>query len=49
MGPLEESVVISQRKYALYILKNTKLANCKPIDNPMNPTQKLMLDQGETI
>ncbi|KAL2337544.1 hypothetical protein Fmac_011990 [Flemingia macrophylla] len=43
----EEGVIISQRKYALDILKETGLENCKPIDSPMDPNQKLMADQGK--
>ncbi|KAG2406196.1 Retrovirus-related Pol polyprotein from transposon RE1 Retro element 1 [Vigna angularis] len=43
----KEGVIISQRKYALDILEETGLTNCKPIDNPMDPNQKLMTDQGE--
>ena len=38
----KESVIISQRKYALDILKETRLTNCKHIDSPMNSNQKLM-------
>nr|KYP68976.1 hypothetical protein KK1_022626 [Cajanus cajan] len=43
----KEGVVISQRKYALDILKETCLENCRPIDSPMDPNQNLMMDQGE--
>ena len=42
----KEGVVISQRKYALDILEETGMTNCRPIDSPMDPNQKLMLDQG---
>ena len=43
----KEGVVISQRKYALDILEETGMTNCRPIDSPMDPNQKLMSDQGE--
>jgi len=40
----KEGVVISQRKYALDILKETGMINCKPMDCPMDPNQKLMAE-----
>ena len=40
----KEGVVISQRKYALDILKETGMIDCKPLDCPMNPNQKLMAE-----
>nr|KYP55651.1 Retrovirus-related Pol polyprotein from transposon TNT 1-94 [Cajanus cajan] len=43
----KEGIVISQRKYAIDILKETGMLDCKPIDSPMDPNQKLMADQGE--
>jgi len=39
--------VISQRKYALDILEETGMQNCRPIDSPMDPNLKLMIDQSE--
>ncbi|XP_020234117.1 uncharacterized protein LOC109814165 [Cajanus cajan] len=45
----KEGVVISQRKYAFDILKETGLENCKPIDSPMDSNQKLIVDQGEAF
>ncbi|XP_020225515.1 uncharacterized protein LOC109807409 [Cajanus cajan] len=42
-----EGIVISQRKYAVDILKEIGMLDCKPIDSPMDPNQKLMADQGE--
>jgi len=39
--------VVSQRKYACDILEVTGLANCKPIDSPMDPNQNLKVNQGE--
>jgi len=43
----KEGVTISQRKYALDILEEIGLKNCKPIDSPMDSNQKLMKDQGD--
>jgi len=45
----KEGVVISQRKYALDILKETGMIDCKPVDCPMDPNQKLMAEQGEAF
>ena len=42
-----EGIVVSQRKYALDILEETCIINCRPIDSPMDPNQKLMADQSE--
>ena len=44
-----EGIVISQRKYALDILNETDMSGCRPIDNPMDPNQKLMAEQGEPL
>ncbi|RDX91036.1 hypothetical protein CR513_27038, partial [Mucuna pruriens] len=43
----KEGIVISQRKYALDILQETSMSNCRPVDSPMNPNMKLMVKQGE--
>ena len=43
------SVVLSQRKYALDILEETGMLDCKPIDTPMDPNVKLVLGQGESL
>ena len=42
-------VVLSQRKYALDILKETGMLDCKPVDTPMDPNVKLVLGQGESL
>ena len=42
-----DGVVISQRKYALDILEETGMQNCRPVDSPMDPNLKLMADQSE--
>ena len=47
MAQSKEGVIIAQRKYALDILEETGLTNCKPIDSPMDSNQKLTRDQGE--
>lgn len=43
----QEGIVISQRKYVLDILEETGMLDCKPIDTPMDPNVKLLLNQGE--
>ena len=40
-------VAISQRKYALDILEETGMLDCKPIDTPMDPNVKLLPNEGE--
>ena len=42
-------VVLSQRKYALDILKETGMLDCKPVDTPMDPNVKLVPGQGESF
>ena len=42
-----DGIVISQRKYALDILKETDMQNCRPVDSPMDPNLKLMTYQSE--
>ena len=46
---LWESVVMSQRKYALDILEETGMLECKPVDTPMDPNVKLVPGQGEPL
>ncbi|RDX77858.1 hypothetical protein CR513_41945, partial [Mucuna pruriens] len=43
----KEGIIISQRKYALDILQETSMSNCRPIDGPMDPNMKLMVKHGE--
>ena len=42
-------IVISQRKYALDILEDTGMTECRPIDSPMDPNSKLLPGQGEPL
>ncbi|RVW82270.1 Retrovirus-related Pol polyprotein from transposon RE1 [Vitis vinifera] len=42
-------VVLSQRKYALDILEETSMLDCKPVDTPMEPNVKLISGQGEPL
>ena len=42
-----EGIVISKRGYALDILKETCMIECRPVDSPMDPNQKLMAEWGE--
>ena len=39
-------VVLSQRKYALDILEEIGMLDCKPVDTPMDPNVKLVPGQG---
>ena len=43
----KSSIAISQRKYALDILEETGLTDCKPVETPMDPNVKLLPNQGE--
>ncbi|RVX11393.1 Retrovirus-related Pol polyprotein from transposon RE1 [Vitis vinifera] len=42
-------VVLSQRKYALDILEETGMLDCKPVDTPIDPNVKLVPGQGEPL
>ena len=42
----EDSVFVSQRKYAKDLLKHFNLLNCKRAITPMNINEKLQLDDG---
>ena len=42
----KSGVVMNQRKYALEILEETGMLDCKPIDTPMDPNVKLVPGQG---
>ena len=39
----KSDVVVNQRKYALEILEETGMLDCKPIDTPMDTNVKLVL------
>ena len=40
---------MNQRKYALEILEETSMLDCKLIDIPMDPNVKLVPGQGESL
>ena len=42
-------VVLSQWKYALDILEETGMLDCKPVDTPMYHNVKLVPGQGESL
>ncbi|RVW56704.1 Retrovirus-related Pol polyprotein from transposon RE1 [Vitis vinifera] len=42
-------VVMSQRKYALDILEEIGMLECKPVDTPIDPNVKLVPGQGEPL
>lgn len=41
----KDGIFISQRNYALDILKETSMLDCRPVDSPMDPNQKLLHNQ----
>ena len=45
----KSSVVMNQRKYALEILEETGMLNCKLVDTPMDPNVKPIPGQGEPL
>ncbi|XP_050896612.1 uncharacterized mitochondrial protein AtMg00810-like [Lathyrus oleraceus] len=45
----KDGLVISQQKYAMGILEETSLLNAKPADTPMDPSVKLLPNQGEPL
>lgn len=47
MAQSTSGIVNSQRKYALDILEETCLIDCKLVDTLMDPNVKLLLNQGE--
>jgi len=47
VAQLKDGVVISQRKYALDILQETCMIDCRPVASPMDPNQKLTIEEGE--
>ena len=49
MAQSSSGVVISQRKYALDILEETDMLDCKPVDTPMDPNVKLVPRQWESL
>ena len=45
----KSGVVLSQRKYALDILEETGMLDCKSVDTPMDPNVKLVPGHGESF
>ena len=45
----KSGLVMNKRKYALEILKEIGMLDCKPIDTPMDPNVKLVPGQGEPL
>ena len=45
----KSGVVMNQRKYALEILEEAVMLDCKPVDTPMDPNVKLILGQREPL
>jgi len=44
-----KGVVIFQRKYALDILKETNMIDCRQVNNRVDLNQKLVTKQGESL
>ena len=42
-------IAINQRKYALDILTETGMLDCRPSDTPMDPNVKLLVGHGEPL
>ena len=45
----KSNVVMNQRKYALEILEETSMLDCKPVDTPMDPNVKLVPRRRELL
>ena len=45
----KSGVVMNKRKYALEILEETCMLDCKLIDTPMDSNVKLVLEWGEPL
>ena len=46
----KNDISMSQRKYALDLLKKTEMLKCKPCETPMDSNQKLgAVDKGDPI
>lgn len=53
IGPLHYSrsrkcIYLSQRKYVLDLLQETRMSGCRPSDTPMDPNRKLGAEQKGT-
>lgn len=44
-----QGILLSQRKYVLDMLAECGLLGCKPVDTPMLPTRKLLLEDGDPM
>ncbi|RVW95281.1 Retrovirus-related Pol polyprotein from transposon RE1 [Vitis vinifera] len=44
VGRTKEGIVITQRKYVLDLLQETRMLGCKPVDTPMDPIGKIDKD-----
>ena len=42
-----KGIVVSQQKYILELLKETRMIGCKPVDTPIDPNRKLCDSQSE--
>lgn len=44
----KNEIIITQKKYALGILNEPGMLDCRPIDSPIDPNQKLLPIKGES-
>ena len=42
-----KGIVVSQQKFILELLKETRMIGCKPVDTPIDPNRKLCDSQSE--
>lgn len=49
MAQSGHGIAITQRKYALDILEDAGMLDCKHVDSPMDPNAKLIPGQGEAL
>lgn len=47
VGRSKDMISVCQRKYVLYLLKDTGMTGCKPAETPMDPNLKLNARQTE--
>jgi hypothetical protein len=45
---VNDGIVLTQEKYANDLIKRLRMANCKPMNTPLSPSEKLCLD-GTTL
>jgi hypothetical protein len=46
---IRDGLVLTQEKYAAYLLKKSGMANCKPMSTPLCTSKKLSLHEGSLL